>query len=64
MTYFIFTSLSTVGFGDYYPKNSFERIICAMIIFAGNLLFGLIISKFNEMMSEIKSVMFEHDDAE
>jgi len=40
MTYFAFTSLSTVGFGDYYPKNSFERIVCAFIIFGGNMLFG------------------------
>jgi hypothetical protein len=64
MTYFAFTSLSTVGFGDYYPKNSFERLMCAMIIFGGNMLFGLIISNFNEMMDEIKNFMYEHDDAE
>jgi len=33
--YFAFTSLSTVGFGDYYPKNSMERIVCVVIIFSG-----------------------------
>ena len=64
MTYFAFTSLSTVGFGDYYPKNSFERLVCAMIIFGGNMLFGLIISSFNEMMDEIKVFMYDNDDAE
>jgi uncharacterized sodium:solute symporter family permease YidK len=63
MTYFVFTSLSTVGFGDYYPKNSTERLMCAMILFMGNMLFGLIISNFNNMMEEIKNFMFEHDDA-
>jgi uncharacterized sodium:solute symporter family permease YidK len=64
MTYFVFTSLSTVGFGDYYPKNSFERLVCTMIIFMGNMLFGLIISNFNEMMNEIKTFMYENDDSE
>ena len=64
MTYFAFTSLSTVGFGDYYPKNSFERLVCTLIIFLGNIVFGLIISNFNEMMDEINNFMYDHDDAE
>jgi cytochrome c biogenesis protein CcdA len=64
MTYFAFTSLSTVGFGDYYPKNNFERLACTLIIFMGNIVFGLIISSFKEMMDELKDFMYDHDDAE
>ena len=64
MTYYMFTSLSTVGFGDYYPKNSFERILCVTIILLGNFLFGLIITSFNEMIYDIKAFMYDHDDAE
>ncbi len=64
MTYFAFTSLSTVGFGDYYPKNSFERLMCAMILFVGNFVFGIIIKNFGEMMAEIKAFNYDNDDAE
>ena len=64
MTYFAFTSLSTVGFGDYYPTNNFERLMCSLMIFLGNCLFGLIISNFNEMIFEIKNFMYENDEAE
>ena len=38
--------------------------MCSIIIFGGNVLFGLIISNFNEMMDEIKNFVYEHDDAE
>ena len=38
--------------------------MCSVIIFGGNVLFGLIISNFNEMMDEIKNFVYEHDDAE
>ena len=64
MTYFAFTSLSTVGFGDYYPTNNFERIMCSIIIFFGNFLFGLIITNFDQMMFDIKKFMYDSDDAE
>lgn len=53
-SYFAFTSLSTVGFGDYHPTNSYERLICAGIIYIGNMIFGLIIGMFNGMIDEIK----------
>ena len=48
--YFAFTSLSTVGFGDYHPWNNFERAVCALILLFGNLIFGYIIGNFNEMI--------------
>ena len=32
--YFAFTTITTVGFGDYHPVNSFERsIICFVLLF-------------------------------
>lgn len=32
--YFSFTTISTVGFGDYYPSNSFERLsMCSILIY-------------------------------
>jgi hypothetical protein len=62
--YFAFTSLSTVGFGDFHPTNSFERMLCAIIIMFGNGIFGLIIGMFNDMIVEIKSFNSEIEDAD
>jgi len=42
--YYSFTSLSTVGFGDYHPRSDFERIVCAIILCIGVGLFSSIIS--------------------
>ena len=50
MTYFAFTSLSTVGFGYYHPRNNFERVCCVILLLIGNGLFGYIIGNFNEMI--------------
>jgi len=41
LTYFAFTTLSTVGLGDYHPKCSSERIFCSLI-----LIFGVTITSF------------------
>lgn len=48
--YYAFTSLSTVGFGDFHPLNSYERIICLCILVFGNAVFGYIIGIFKEMV--------------
>tara|TARA_B110000285_G_scaffold186736_1_gene212222 strand:+ start:1098 stop:1466 length:369 start_codon:yes stop_codon:yes gene_type:complete len=41
MTYFLFTSLSTVGLGDYTPRSDIERLVGAFV-----LLFGVAITSF------------------
>ena len=38
--YFIFTSLSTVGFGDYYPYSDVERAVTSMILLLGVIVFA------------------------
>jgi hypothetical protein len=40
--YFSFTSLSTIGFGDYHPRSNFERIFCAIILVSGVMIFSYI----------------------
>lgn len=64
MTYFMFTSLSTVGFGDLHPVNNYERLMCAIIILFGNAIFGYIIGMFNDMIQEMKAFNMEMEDAE
>ena len=41
LAYFAFTSLSTVGFGDYHPRGNSERVIGAFF-----MLFGVAITSF------------------
>ena len=33
MMYYAFTTLSTVGFGDFHPRSNSERLFCALILF-------------------------------
>ena len=40
LTYYAFTSLSTVGFGDYHPMNSIERGVCIPILVFGVMIFS------------------------
>jgi voltage-gated potassium channel len=63
--YFAFTSLSTVGFGDFHPVNSYERLICAIILVLGNAVFGYIIGIFKnmvELVDELKNDEYEEAD--
>ena len=46
VTYFAFTSLSTVGFGDYHPRGDLERLICAFILLFGVAIFSYIMGNF------------------
>ena len=45
-TYFAFTSLSTVGFGDLHPKSDAERLICAFVLMMGVAIFSIVMSNF------------------
>jgi hypothetical protein len=45
-TYFAFTSLSTVGFGDFHPRSNYERLFCALILLFGVALFSMIMGDF------------------
>ena len=50
MTYFFFTTLSTVGFGDYYPVSNIERSIGILIFLFGVMTFSLILGNFAEIL--------------
>ena len=48
--YYAFTSLSTVGFGDYNPRSDIERIVCAFILMFGVSIFSYIMGIFIEIL--------------
>lgn len=45
MTYYTFTTLSTVGFGDIHPRSNFERILSAITMLVGVLVFSIVRDK-------------------
>jgi hypothetical protein len=42
MLYFAFTSLSTVGLGDYHPRSNAERIVGAFMMLFGAMITSLV----------------------
>ncbi len=42
MTYFAFTTLATVGFGDYSPRSDSERVFGALFLLFGVATFTVI----------------------
>lgn len=52
--YFSFTSLTTVGFGDYNPRSDQERLFIAFGLLFGVAIFSFIMGKFVEMIKQIK----------
>ena len=53
MTYFAFTTLATVGFGDYSPRSDYERIFGAFFLLFGVATFTVIQSNFTEMIDKL-----------
>ena len=51
--YFTFTTLSTVGFGDYNPKSNIERAALAFLMLFGVAIFSVIMGQFIDMLQTI-----------
>ena len=61
VTYFGFTSLSTVGLGDYHPRSDMERILTAFMLLFGVALFSIIMGSFCEILVEFQHYNDEID---
>ena len=62
LTYFAFTTLSTVGFGDYVPISDNERIVGSAVLFLGVMLFSTIMGEFVEIIRGFKEYDKDLDD--
>jgi len=60
----MFTSLSTVGFGDFRPYSSLERLVCATVLLLGVAIFSYIMGKFIEILDVFKSLNDSLDDGD
>mmetsp|Transcript_14068 Transcript_14068/g.21935 ORF Transcript_14068/g.21935 Transcript_14068/m.21935 type:complete len:120 (+) Transcript_14068:119-478(+) len=56
LTYFAFTSLSTVGLGDYHPVSNFERFTGAFILLFGVSITSFIMDNLNKMILQLNSI--------
>lgn len=64
MIYYSFTSLSTVGFGDFYPISNSERAMISMGLLCGVATFSMVLGNFMEIMEQIKVFRKDYDDKE
>jgi hypothetical protein len=62
--YFSFTSLSTVGFGDFHPLNSYERALTAIVLLFGVAVFSIVMGNFIEISDAFLSMNQEFDDGD
>ena len=63
LVYFSFTTLSTVGFGDYNPRSDIERAFMSMGLLFGVIIFSVIMGKYNEIIDKIKAFKETADDS-
>ena len=63
MTYFAFTSISTVGLGDYHPRSNSERIIGAVFMMCGASVTSYVIEAFTSMIDKIQALHKSHEDS-
>lgn len=64
LVYFSFTSLSTVGFGDFNPKSNLERMFIAFFLLFGVAIFSYIMGIFLEILSQFKALNADLDQGE
>ena len=63
-TYYAFTSLSTIGFGDYHPKSNSERVLIAFILLFGVAIFSYILGNFIDILNEIQTFNEDLDEGD
>ena len=62
--YFGFTTLSTVGFGDFAPRSDVERASGAVVLLAGVALFSYLMGNFIEILDEYQNLNKDLDDGD
>jgi hypothetical protein len=64
MVYYAFTSLSTVGFGDFHPRSNVERVFVALMLLFGVAIFSYIMGNFIQILNQIKCLNSTFDDGD
>ena len=64
MMYWAFTTLSTVGLGDYYPMSNYERALSSFGFLMGVAVFSYIMGNFAEIIQFIMDINNELEEGE
>jgi len=64
MIYYAFTSLSTVGFGDFNPRSDLERLFIAGLLLTGVSVFSYIMGNLIEIIEEIGTINASFNDGD
>lgn len=62
--YFAFTTLSTVGFGDFKPRSDFERCLCSVVMVLGVATFSSLMGTFIDILGSYNNLSAEFDDGD
>ena len=62
--YYTLTSLSTIGFGDFVPQNSIERVVCSFILLFGVAIFSYIMNCLLELVNQYNHHVGDFDDGD
>ena len=62
--YYAFTTLSTVGFGDFYPISNVERAYGSILLFAGTILFSYIMQIQTEIIKKYVALDEEFEESD
>lgn len=63
VVYFMFTTLTTVGLGDFNPKSEVERLFISLILICGVLIFSWVMNTFFEILLNIKAVTSANEES-
>jgi len=64
LTYYAFTTFSTVGFGDYHPVSSSERLMCIVFMLLGVIITTTSIDNLKTMVDQIRQLKSSYEESE
>lgn len=64
MIYFAFTTLSTIGFGDFHPRGDPERIFISLVFLFGVAIFSYVMGNFIEILEKYNEFNLESENFE
>jgi hypothetical protein len=62
--YYAFTSLTTVGFGDFHPIGEKEQLLCGFMLLFGVLVFSYIMGEYIALLDSYKEMMKDYDEGD
>jgi hypothetical protein len=64
MVYYTFTTLSTIGFGDYHPNSDEERMFTVCVFLIGVSVFSYLMGVFIEIIKKFQLLNVDLDEGD